>query len=183
MLKHPNIVSLIEVFQAHKKIHLVFEFVESTVLQEIEKADSGLDFIVAKRLILQLLLALNYCHLEGIVHRDVKPENLLISSTGVLKLCDFGFARICNSGQNLTEYVSTRWYRAPELLVGGKNYQLPVDVWAVGCVFYEMITGTPLFAGSNDVDTLCEIIKTRGNLTDDLLQMASSNPEFYGIKV
>lgn len=183
ILKHPNIVSLIEVFQAHKKIHLVFEFVESTVLQEIEKSTLGIDLIVAKRLIFQLLQALNYCHLQGVVHRDVKPENLLISSTGVLKLCDFGFARTYKSGQKLTEYVSTRWYRAPELLVGGKNYNMPVDVWAIGCVFYEMQTGIPLFAGSNDIDTLCEIIKTRGNLTEDLLQMVSSNPDYYGTKV
>lgn len=183
MLKHLNIVTLLDVFQVNKKICLVFEYVESTLLKELDRLNAGIQLVSAKRLIFQLLQALKYFHSKNIIHRDIKPENLLISSTGVLKLCDFGFARKYKSGQKLTEYVSTRWYRAPELLIGGKNYNNSVDVWAVGCVFYEMLTGSPLFAGTNDIDTLCKIIKSRGDLTDDQSQVLSNNQDYYGIKV
>lgn len=183
MMKHQNIVNLIEVYHKNKRIYLVFEFVDSTVLQEIDKRPGGLDLQMAKKLLFQILLALNHCHSQGVIHRDIKPENLLVSNKGVLKLCDFGFARMFKPGLKLTEYVSTRWYRAPELLVGGKDYKLPVDVWSVGCVLYEMITGQPLFPGVNDADTLFKIIKSRGALTDSLLEELKSNPDFSGLKV
>jgi Serine/threonine protein kinase len=108
MLKHQNIVSLIEVLNKHKRLYLVFEFVEFTVLEEIQKNPSGLDSLSTKKIIYQLLGSLNYCHSLNILHRDIKPENLLISSKGLLKLCDFGFARPLKPNQRLTEYVSTR---------------------------------------------------------------------------
>ena len=109
-------------------------------------------------------------HSHSIMHRDVKPENLLLSKNGVLKICDFGFARSTNSnmstGSNsnnsnnsnsnapFTDYVSTRWYRAPELLVGSCNYSKAVDVWAMGCILFELLTGRPLFTGESDYETL-----------------------------
>lgn len=103
-----------------------------------------------------------FCYLK-IIHRDVKPENVLVSSQGVVKLCDFGFARLV-SGQNepYTEYVATRWYRAPELLVSDSHYGPPVDVWAIGCLFSEMMTGEPLLPGDSDVDQLYHTVKMFG---------------------
>jgi cyclin-dependent kinase-like len=90
------------------------------------------------------------------MHRDIKPENMLLSKNGVLKICDFGFARTLMKSENnkFTDYVSTRWYRAPELLVGDTAYNKAVDIWAVGCIFVELVTGMPLFTGESDYGTL-----------------------------
>lgn len=92
----------------------------------------------------------------------MKPENVLVSSLGVVKLCDFGFARHVSNSEVCTEYVATRWYRAPELLVGDPNYGAPVDIWAIGCLFAEMVTGDPLFPGESDIDQLFLIVKMLG---------------------
>lgn len=107
-----------------------------------------------------------------IIHRDVKPENVLVSSLGVVKLCDFGFARIIsNNGEACTEYVATRWYRAPELLVSEPNYGTGVDIWAIGCLFAEMMTGDPLFPGESDIDQLYLIVKLLGKLKFNIFQI------------
>jgi cyclin-dependent kinase-like len=182
MLKHPNIVTLLEAVKKDKKVYLVFEFIDYTVLELIQNP-SNLNFQTVKRYIYQLLRALEYCHSQEVIHRDIKPENILVSSTGILKICDFGFARNIKSQTKLTAYVSTRWYRAPELLVGGKNYGFPSDIWACGCVFYEMLTGQPLFPGSNDIDTLFKEIKTCGNLTEEQKLEFFSQSGNYGIEV
>lgn len=97
------------------------------------------------------------------MHRDIKPENILVSSNGVIKICDFGFARfISGPNESCTDYVATRWYRAPELLVGDLRYGKAVDIWALGCLYAEMVTGDPLFPGKSDVDQLYLIIKLLG---------------------
>lgn len=124
----------------------------------------------------------------GCLHRDIKPENILLTAQGQVKLCDFGFARMLSKfkcfampathvlpqtftlcifegpGENYTDYVATRWYRAPELLVGDTSYSTPVDVWAIGCVFAELIRGDALWAGRSDVDQLYLIRRTLGDL-------------------
>lgn len=182
MLKHPNIVKLLEVLTVNKKFYLIFEYIDHTILELIQKS-SFLDLQTAKNYTYQLLKALTYCHSLGVIHRDIKPENLLVSSSGTLKICDFGFARSISQQSRLTEYVSTRWYRAPELLIGGKNYSFPSDIWACGCVFYEMLTGQPLFPGFNDTDTLFKAITLCGNLTEDQKIEFYSHSENLGIEV
>jgi cyclin-dependent kinase-like len=108
-------------------------------------------------------------HGSKVMHRDVKPENILISHHGVVKLCDFGFARgIKQTNFQYTDYVSTRWYRAPELLVGDAAYNETVDVWAIGCIFAEIYNGLPLFPGDSDLHTLQLILETI--TADDKLQ-------------
>ena len=118
----------------------------------------------AKKIIFQMLKACDFMHSHNIVHRDIKPENMLLSRNGVLKICDFGFARQLTeadiqSGNPLTEYVSTRWYRSPELLVGAPSYSHKVDVWAIGCIFVELVTGRALFTGDSDLEMLKLILK------------------------
>lgn len=182
-LKHANIVNLLEVVWQHKLLYLVFEFVEFTVLEEIQKYPYGTSSYNAKKIAYQLLQALNYCHSLEIVHRDIKPENLLLSGQGILKLCDFGFARTLKPNQKLTEYVSTRWYRAPELLVGGKSYDFSVDIWSVGCLLAELLFGKPLFPGANDADTLDKIVKLCGNLPEILSNEFRANTYMTGLEV
>lgn len=98
------------------------------------------------------------------MHRDIKPENLLLTTHGVLKLCDFGFARQLSKKTEAvyTDYVSTRWYRSPELLVGDAAYDTSVDIWSLGCIFTEIFNGMPLFPGESDLDTLSLIMDVLG---------------------
>lgn len=108
---------------------------------------------------------------------------MLLSKNGVLKICDFGFARTMIKSENskFTDYVSTRWYRAPELLVGDANYGKSVDVWAIGCIFVELVTGRPLFMGDSDYETLRQVLECfqgSEDLPDRLKQAFSSNPVF-----
>ncbi|OXB67527.1 UNVERIFIED_CONTAM: hypothetical protein H355_006192 [Colinus virginianus] len=119
-----------------------------------------------------------------IIHRDIKPENILVSQSGVVKLCDFGFARtLAASGEAYTDYVATRWYRAPELLVGDTKYGRAVDVWAIGCLVTEMLTGEPLFPGDSDIDQLYHITKCLGNLIPRHRELFCKNPLFAGMRL
>lgn len=117
------------------------------------------------------------------IHRDVKPENILLTRDFVVKLCDFGFARTLSPGENYTDYVATRWYRAPELLVGDTQYGPAVDVWAIGCVTAELMRGEALWPGKSDVDQLYLIRKTLGNLIPRHAQIFRSNDFFAGVVI
>jgi len=153
-------------------------------LEDLEGAPDGLPPKAVKNLMWQLLRALEFCHTHNVVHRDIKPENLLISANGVLKLCDFGFARtLAGPAGRYTDYVSTRWYRAPELLVGDQGYGKAVDIWAVGCLMAEIAHGLPLFPGESDLDQLSHIIWCFGKLTPRLQDLARSNPQFSGAQL
>ncbi|XP_076441746.1 cyclin-dependent kinase-like 1 isoform X2 [Babylonia areolata] len=183
-LKHPNLVRLIEVFRRKKRLHLVFDYVDHTLLNELDRYPRGLPEPMVKRIIYQTLLAVNFCHQYNTIHRDVKPENILITRQGQVKLCDFGFARILTGpGDEYTDYVATRWYRAPELLVGDTQYGPPVDVWAIGCVFAELLTGQALWPGRSDVDQLYLIRKTLGDLIPRHMQIFSTNAFFKGMSI
>ncbi|KAL6262374.1 hypothetical protein P5V15_007463 [Pogonomyrmex californicus] len=162
-LHHENLVNMIEVFRRRKRIYLVFEYLDHTLLDELEESGNGLDLERSRQHIFQILRGLDFCHNHKIMHRDVKPENVLVSPNGVIKLCDFGFARYVTN-ESCTDYVATRWYRAPELLVGHSKYGREIDVWAVGCIYAEIITGQPLFPGDSDVDQLYRITKVFGPL-------------------
>jgi cyclin-dependent kinase-like len=183
-LKHDNIVNLIEVFRKKSKLHLVFEYVERTILEDLERNPDGMDPIETKKCLWQLLRSIDYCHAHNIIHRDIKPENLLISRNGILKLCDFGFARtLAGPGARYTDYVATRWYRGPELLTGDTQYGKPVDIWAIGCMLPEMASGAPLFPGESDIDQLFHIMRCFGQLPDKLMDVFRANPLFIGIKI
>ncbi|KAL0970613.1 hypothetical protein UPYG_G00244430, partial [Umbra pygmaea] len=122
-LHHQNLVSLLEVWKRRRRWYLVFEFVERTVLDDLEQSPTGLDYSCVRRYLYQILRAVSFCHQHSVIHRDIKPENILVSQGGVVKLCDFGFARtMAAPGESYTDYVATRWYRPPELLVGDTKY-------------------------------------------------------------
>ncbi|XP_059331247.1 cyclin-dependent kinase-like 1 isoform X3 [Ammospiza nelsoni] len=180
-LKHPNLVRLLEVFRRKRRLHLVLEYCEHTVLQELERHPRGVPEYLVKSITWQTLQAVNFCHKHNCIHRDVKPENILITKHSVIKLCDFGFARILTGPSDYyTDYVATRWYRSPELLVGDTQYGPPVDVWAIGCVFAELLSGLPLWPGKSDVDQLYLIRRTLGDLIPRHQQVFSTNQFFSG---
>ncbi|EDQ92794.1 uncharacterized protein MONBRDRAFT_1900, partial [Monosiga brevicollis MX1] len=162
-LRHPNIVRLLEAFRRKKRLIMVFEFMDGNLLESLEAQPYGLDIELVKRYTFQILLGLHWCHSHGIIHRDIKPENLLLSHDGHIKLCDFGFSRRLAPDGEHTEYVATRWYRPPELLVGAP-YDYAVDIWGVACIIGEMADGQPVFAGDSDLDQLHVIQKAMGPL-------------------
>ncbi|XP_064603887.1 cyclin-dependent kinase-like 2 isoform X2 [Liolophura sinensis] len=183
-LRHENLVNLLEVFRRKKRLYLVFEFVDHTVLDDLEKCPNGLDENTVRKILWQVLKGIEFCHLHNIIHRDIKPENILVSKSGVVKLCDFGFARtLAQPGEAYTDYVATRWYRSPELLVGDTKYGRAVDIWAIGCLLAETLTGEPLFPGESDIDQLYHIVKCFGNLTQRHKEVFLKNPLFVGMRL
>lgn len=182
-LKHPNLVNLVEVFRRKKRLHLVFEYCERTLLNELELYPKGVPIPTTLSMIWQTLQAANFCHVHNCLHRDIKPENILLTKSGVVKLCDFGFARTYTPGENFTDYVATRWYRAPELLVGDTQYGPKVDVWAIGCVFVELVNGNALWPGKSDVDQLYLIRKNVGDLIPRHMQIFKTNQFFLGLSI
>ncbi|XP_054028672.1 cyclin-dependent kinase-like 2 isoform X1 [Dryobates pubescens] len=183
-LRHENLVNLLEVYKKKKRWYLVFEFVDHTVLDDLEAFPNGLDYSRVQKYLFQIIRGIAFCHSHNIIHRDIKPENILVSQAGVVKLCDFGFARtLAASGEAYTDYVATRWYRAPELLVGDSKYGKAVDVWAIGCLITEMLTGEPLFPGDSDIDQLYHITKCLGNLIPRHQELFYKNPLFSGMRL
>ena len=186
MLKHENVVDFQEAFIYKENLFLVFEYVEKNLLEVLEKYPEGLNPKLIRSFVFQMCKAVHYLHTKNIIHRDVKPENLLVDENMNLKLCDFGFARKIslndenNNVDAMTDYVATRWYRSPELLLSNGIYGPEVDYWAIGCIMGELADGNPMFAGENEVDQIDCIIKVLGNLPEDLINMFYSNELYNG---
>merc|ERR1712130_167784 len=143
----------------------------------------GLDTATTKSFLYQLLRGTAYCHQHRVLHRDLKPQNLLINQEGHLKLADFGLARAFGIPvRSYTHEVVTLWYRAPDVLMGSRKYSTPVDIWSVGCIFAEMSNGQPLFPGQTDADQLQKIFKTLGTPNTStwprIVDLPEWNPEF-----
>lgn len=195
LLKHGNVVGLKEAFRRKGRLYLVFEYVEKNMLEVLEDQPNGLDADLVRSYIFQLCCAIHYCHSNNVIHRDIKPENLLVNiSNGEhsLRLCDFGFARMVLGGNgasntvkdnDMTEYVATRWYRAPELLLGDAKYGKSVDIWAIGCIMGELVEGQPLFPGESEIDQLYLIQKVLGPLHKRHMELFATNPRFSGMKI
>lgn len=140
----------------------------------------GLKSEATRSVVMQLVRAIAHCHSNGVIHRDVKPENILVNlSDMTVKLCDFGFARmIPELDEKLTDYVATRWYRSPELLVGANRYGPEVDIFAMGCVFGEIVDGDPLLPGETELDQLSLIQCVLGPIAEEHCKIFSLNPRF-----
>ncbi|CAH6776445.1 cyclin-dependent kinase 3 [Phodopus roborovskii] len=179
-LKHPNIVQLLDVAHREKKLYLVFELLTQDLKKYMDSTPtSQLPLHVVKSYLSQLLQGLNFCHCHRVIHRDLKPQNLLIDEFGAIKLADFGLARAFGVPmRTYTHEVVTLWYRAPEILLGSKFYSTAVDVWSTGCIFAEMVTGKPLFPGDSEIDQLFRIFRTLGTPSEAIWPGVSRMPDF-----
>jgi len=178
-LQHPNIVRLCDVIHTDRRLTLVFEYLHQDLKKLLDECDGGLEPDTAKSFLYQLLRGVNYCHQHRVLHRDLKPQNLLINREGHLKLADFGLARAFGIPvRSYTHEVVTLWYRAPDVLMGSKKYSTPVDIWSVGCIFAEMVNGRPLFPGTSDDDQLLKIFATLGTPSPESWPQIVELPEF-----
>lgn len=166
---HQNIVKLLNVLKADndRDIYLVFEFMD-TDLHHVIRAGILQD-IHRRYVIYQLFRCLKYLHSASILHRDIKPSNLLVNSGCLLKVADFGLARSMSqvieepvSNPILTDYVATRWYRAPEILLGSTEYNFGVDIWSCGCILGELLSGKPIFPGTSTMNQLEKVLGLTG---------------------
>jgi len=159
-LTHPNLVKLKEVIRVNDELHLVFEYLDMNLYQFVKDRTRAFPEPQVRAILYQVLQGLAFLHKHGYFHRDIKPENLLLSE-GICKIADFGQAREIRSKPPFTDYVSTRWYRAPEVLLKSSNYNSPVDLFALGCIMAELYNLRPFAPGSNENDQmfkLCSIL-------------------------
>lgn len=163
-LNHKNIVLLKEVIRENNHLYLVFEHMEENLYQLIRNQTIPFLESSIKQILLQVINGLAYIHKHGFFHRDIKPENLLCrNGQNSIKIADFGLSRELDSQPPFTDYVSTRWYRAPELLLHSTNYNWTVDIWAVGCIAAELYTLKPMFPGRSEIDQIFKICQVLGN--------------------
>ena len=182
-IQHENIIHLIDVFGHRSNVSLVMDFMDTDL--EVIIKDNSIILTPAniKSYVLQTLLGLEYLHSNWILHRDLKPNNLLMNKDGVLKIADFGLAKFYGSpNRQYTHIVVTRWYRAPELLFGARNYGTGVDVWAVGCILAELLLRIPFLAGDTDLDQLAKIFQALGTPTEENWPGHNKLPDFVQFK-
>lgn len=181
-LDHNNIVKLYDVayVPAKKKLNLVFEYVEYDMKKYMKSLKEPLTKVQIKRLMRQLLEGIVHCHNRRIIHRDLKPQNLLIDPhTGDLKIADFGLARAFSVPiRTLTHEIETLWYRAPEVLLGQREYSLGVDTWAIGCIFAELHERRPLFVGDSEIDQIFKIFQFHGTPAEKEWPGITQIPDF-----
>lgn len=178
-LSHPNIVDLKDVIHADNKLYLVFEFLDQDLKKYMDAVGKKLKPMLVKSYLYQLLQGITFCHKRRILHRDLKPQNLLIDRHGTLKLADFGLARAFGVPiRTYTHEVVTLWYRAPEILLGGKQYATAVDIWSIGCIFSEMVMRAPLFPGDSEIDELFRIFRALGTPTEETWPGVSAYRDF-----
>lgn len=167
--EHPNIVRLLDICHGRRSendnqliLMLVFEHVDQDLSAFLEKCPPpGLDPSLIRSIIYQIICGVDFLHTNRVVHRDLKPQNILVTSGGLVKITDFGLARIYDFQMTLTNIVVTLWYRAPEVLLQS-SYASPVDIWSVGCIFAELWRRTALFCGTNEASQLARILDVIG---------------------
>lgn len=170
MLQHPSLVQMKEVvMDDFNGVYMVMEYVDHELKGYMERMKQPFSQGEVKRLMLQLLECVSYLHDNYVMHRDLKTSNLLLTNDGELKVCDFGMARQYASPlKPYTSLVVTLWYRAPELLLGMKNYSTAVDMWSVGCIMAELLSKKPLFDGSKELEQIDKIFRTLGTPNDSI---------------
>lgn len=176
-LKHENIIDIRDILrpptiETLKDVYIVQSLMETDLYKLLKTQRLSNDHICY--FLYQILRGLKYIHSANVLHRDLKPSNLLLNTTCDLKICDFGLARVADPEHDhtgfLTEYVATRWYRAPEIMVNSKGYSQSIDMWSVGCILAEMVSNRPLFPGKHYLDQLNHILGVLGSPTPSDLQ-------------
>jgi serine/threonine protein kinase len=173
-LSHPNVIKIYEVFVGRTNINIVYELMELDLEAFINRLNRPLTLLEIKIIMRMILSGLDSMHKMGLMHRDIKPSNLLIDSFGVVKLADFGQCRVVDPSFLYTHDVGTKWYKAPEILLGNKKYTEKVDMWSVGCIMAELLDGCTIFPGSTDFDQIAKIGKVLGKPPE-----VFKNPKHY----
>ena len=177
--EHPNIVKLKNVVLENDKLYLIFEYLDYDLKKFMDAQKDLLPPKLVKHFLFQILNSISYCHSQRILHRDLKPQNLLIDQEKNVKLADFGLARAYYLPvRTYTHEVITLWYRAPEILLGQKIYSMPVDIWSVGCIFFEMAQKKPLFYGDSEIDQIFKIFQVLGTPTENIWKGISDLPDY-----
>ena len=183
-MKHNNVIELVDVFLSNNNLNLVLEFLPQDLEGLIKDANIVFKPADIKAWLLMTLRGVHHCHRNFILHRDLKPNNLLIAADGQLKLADFGLARsLGNANEEFTSNVVTRWYRAPELLFGARHYTPAIDMWSVGVIFAELMLRTPYLPGKDDIDQVDVTFRALGTPTEQIWSNVSSLPNYTALKV
>jgi len=170
-LRHENLITLTDIFLSPlEDIYIVTELQGTDLHRLLTSRPLEKQFI--QYFLYQILRALKYVHSAGVIHRDLKPSNILINENCDLKICDFGLARI--QDHQMTGYVSTRYYRAPEIMLTWQKYDTEVDIWSAGCIFAEMIEGKPLFPGKDHINQFSIITELLGSPPTDVIDTICS---------
>ena len=181
-LHHQNIVDLkdVEHSESPPRLYLVFEWLDQDLKKYMDTCGSGgMKPELVKSYMFQLIRGMDFCHRRGIMHRDLKPQNLLINRAGELKIADFGLARAFQIPiRTYTHEVVTLWYRAPDVLLGSRHYSTPVDMWSIGCIFAEMTSGNPLFTGTSEKSQLDTIFRHLGTPSEASFPGITQLPEW-----
>ena len=177
---HPNIVQLKEVVLCGKKICIIFDYLENTLHQQIllHRATGGMATSMIKMIAFQILNGLSFCHKMGVLHRDLKPHNILMDRHGGLKLASFSISRSFTASLTLTREVVTLWYRCPEVLLGAKHYSDTIDMWSFGCVLSELATSEPMAPGMAQIDQLHKIFRLVGTPTEETWPGVAELPDY-----
>uniref|UniRef100_A0A8C6KI62 Mitogen-activated protein kinase n=1 Tax=Nothobranchius furzeri TaxID=105023 RepID=A0A8C6KI62_NOTFU len=171
---HENIIGINDIIRAKhidnmKDVYIVQTLMETDLYKLLKTQKLSNDHVCY--FLYQMLRGLKYIHSANVLHRDLKPSNLLINTTCDLKICDFGLARIADPEHDhtgfLTEYVATRWYRAPEIMLNSKGYSKSIDIWSVGCILAEMLSNRPIFPGKHYLDQLNHILSILGSPSEE----------------
>lgn len=179
-LSHLNVVRLLDVVCQERRLHLVFEFLDKDLKKMLDMRATPLMGKKLKLVMYQLLDGIHACHSRRIVHRDLKPQNILVSrDESIVKLADFGLARAFRIPlQTYTHEVVTMWYRAPEILLGSKYYLPSVDIWSLGCILVELVTGRAFFPGDCEIHQLYCIFRVLGTPTEAVWPGVSQLPDY-----
>ncbi|RLN11987.1 ABA stimulation MAP kinase [Panicum miliaceum] len=182
-MDHENIVAIRDIIpppqrEAFNDVYIAYELMD-TDLHQIIRSNQALSEEHCQYFLYQILRGLKYIHSANVLHRDLKPSNLLLNANCDLKICDFGLARTTSETDFMTEYVVTRWYRAPELLLNSSEYTAAIDVWSVGCIFMELMDRKPLFPGRDHVHQLRLLMELIGTPNESDLDFVNENARRY----
>ncbi|CAH0552589.1 unnamed protein product [Brassicogethes aeneus] len=178
-LRHSSIVELLDVMYTTDKLFLVFEYLDLDLKRYIDYTKKPIEKDLVKSYMKQLMEAMAYLHSHRILHRDLKPQNLLVDKEGHVKLADFGLSRSFSlPTRTYTHEVVTMWYRAPELLLGAKMYCTGIDIWSLGCIMVEILNKKAIFPGDSEIDQLYKIFKILGTPTEEMWEGVSLFPDF-----